>query len=77
MSEVKKDQYITCKEPGCNTMFKFTVGEQVFYTDKGFNPPKRCPACRAKRKKQRQEQQPESSEHYMSRQTEAPWNRRY
>lgn len=70
-----EDKIIFCIE--CKSPFKFTSGEQDWYAEKKFVIPKRCPACRAKRKKQRQEQQTESSEHYMSRQTKAPWDRKY
>jgi len=77
MTEEKKDQYITCKEANCGTMFKFTVGEQDWYAEKGFVIPKRCKKCRDKRKAEENKRKPESSEHYMSRQTAAPWNRRY
>ena len=39
----------------CNSELVFTEGEQAFYAEKGFtNEPQRCPACRAARKAQRQ-----------------------
>ena len=45
------DKNITCKD--CGQEFVFTVGEQEFYKEKGFeNDPVRCPACR-KAKKER------------------------
>lgn len=48
-----QDQTVTCAD--CATQFVFTAGEQAFYAEKGFTePPKRCPACRAARKSQRQ-----------------------
>jgi len=34
----------------CGTEFVFTAGEQTFYADKGYNEPKRCSSCRAKKK---------------------------
>ena len=39
------DKTLTCKD--CGAEFVFTVGEQEFYKEKGFdNEPKRCLACR-------------------------------
>lgn len=50
-----KDKTITCK--GCNEEFVFTVGEQEFYAEKGFqNEPVRCPECRRKRKEEKNSQ---------------------
>ena len=34
----------------CNEEFEYTDGEQEFYIQKGFNVPKRCTECRAKKK---------------------------
>ena len=49
------DRTITCKD--CGADFIFTVGEQEFYTSKGFeNAPIRCPDCRKARKNARQSQ---------------------
>ena len=46
-----EDKKITCKD--CGKEFIFTVGEQEFYKEKGFeNDPVRCPACRKARKQQ-------------------------
>ncbi len=39
---------ITCIE--CGDSFVFTEGEQKYYEEKGFVPPKRCQKCRNKRK---------------------------
>ena len=39
---------LTCEE--CGKDFIFTAGEQEFYEEKGFTPPKRCPDCRAAKK---------------------------
>lgn len=48
MSEYQ-DKTITCMD--CGTDFTFTAREQEFYHEKGFdNEPKRCKACRDKRK---------------------------
>jgi len=47
-----EDITITCRD--CGTEFTFSAGEQAFYAEKGFtNQPARCPACRAARKQQR------------------------
>lgn len=44
-----EDKKITCKD--CNKEFLFTVGEQEFYKEKGFdNEPCRCKSCRKKKK---------------------------
>lgn len=46
-----EDKKIICKD--CGSEFVFTVGEQEFYKEKGFeNDPVRCPACRRARKQQ-------------------------
>ena len=49
-----QDKVITCKD--CGQEFKFTVGEQECYKEKGFeNDPVRCQACRrAKKERNRQ-----------------------
>ena len=45
------DRTLVCKD--CGKEFIFTVGEQEFYKEKGFeNDPVRCPDCRRARKKQ-------------------------
>lgn len=47
-----EDKTLTCKD--CGQEFTFTVGEQEFFKEKGFeNDPVRCPACRKARKQQR------------------------
>lgn len=49
------DKTITCKD--CGNEFVFSVGEQEFYKEKGFeNDPVRCPDCRRARKQRRQQQ---------------------
>lgn len=40
-------QCVECKKP-----FLFTAGEQAFYQERGLAAPKRCPACRLKRRNQ-------------------------
>ena len=47
-----EDRTLVCKD--CGKEFIFTVGEQEFYKEKGFdNDPVRCPDCRRARKQQR------------------------
>lgn len=47
-----EDKTIKCQ--GCGAEFVWTVAEQQFYAEKGFdNAPIRCKACRMARKKQR------------------------
>ena len=49
---VLKDKTIVCVD--CGKEFIFTVNEQEFYKEKGFdNEPKRCPDCRRARKNQK------------------------
>jgi predicted N-acetyltransferase YhbS len=46
-----EDRKLTCKD--CGEEFIFTVGEQEFYKEKGFeNDPVRCAECRRSRKQQ-------------------------
>jgi ssDNA-binding Zn-finger/Zn-ribbon topoisomerase 1 len=42
------EKQLVCKD--CGKSFEFTVGEQEFYTEKGFPDPVRCPECRQKKK---------------------------
>ena len=45
------DNTLSCRD--CNNEFIFTVGEQEFYKEKGFeNEPVRCPDCRRAKKAQ-------------------------
>jgi CxxC-x17-CxxC domain-containing protein len=47
-----EDKTLRCEE--CGNEFQFTASEQEFYAEKGFqNEPKRCPDCRAARKRNR------------------------
>lgn len=46
-----QDKELECKE--CGQMFVFTSGEQVFFAEKGFGDPIRCPECRKNRKNNR------------------------
>ena len=53
MSEYQ-DKTITCVD--CGEEFVFTARDQEFYAEKGFNnEPKRCKACRDKKKAERNE----------------------
>ena len=48
-----QDKTIKCVD--CGTEFVFTARDQEFYKEKGFtNEPKRCKACRDKKKAERQ-----------------------
>ncbi|MDE3075189.1 MAG: zinc-ribbon domain containing protein [Chloroflexota bacterium] len=43
------DKTLTCRD--CGQQFVFTVSEQQFFADRGFqNEPSRCPECRAARR---------------------------
>ncbi len=45
------DKTIVCRD--CGSEFVFSVGEQEFYKEKGFdNEPTRCAACRRAKKEQ-------------------------
>lgn len=44
---------VQCAE--CHQEFIFSVGEQQFFAERNFTPPKRCPDCRAARKAKREE----------------------
>ncbi|CCO08103.1 zinc-ribbon domain containing protein [Desulforamulus hydrothermalis] len=47
------DRTLTCRD--CGAEFVFTVREQEFFAEKGFqNDPSRCPSCRAARKQRMQ-----------------------
>lgn len=47
-----QEKTLTCKD--CGAEFAFSVSEQEFYAEKGFqNDPARCPECRSARKRQR------------------------
>jgi CxxC-x17-CxxC domain-containing protein len=45
------DKDLTCGD--CGETFVFTERDQEFFAQKGFQEPKRCPACRRARKGQR------------------------
>lgn len=45
------DKLVICGD--CASEFVWTKGEQEFYAERGFQPPKRCQTCRRNRKEQR------------------------
>jgi CxxC-x17-CxxC domain-containing protein len=49
---IASDKTLICRD--CGREFLFTVGEQEFYTERGFVAPSRCPNCRANRRMERQ-----------------------
>jgi len=47
------DKKKTCRD--CNNEFVFTIGEQDFFRDKGFeHEPTRCAQCRAVRRQEKE-----------------------
>jgi len=48
-----EDKEINC--PDCHQDFTFTEGEQRFYEEREYTPPKRCKPCRDQRKAQRED----------------------
>ena len=46
-----EDMEIVCAD--CNKPFVFEAGEQQFYAERDFTPPKRCKPCRDERKARR------------------------
>lgn len=46
-----EDKSVECCD--CGETFVWTMKEQEFYKSKNFSPPKRCKACRQKKKEQR------------------------
>ena len=56
-----EDKDLVCKD--CGATFIFTIGEQEFYAEKGFeNEPQRCRECRNVRKTNRNSQEGRSRE---------------
>lgn len=45
------DKILKCEK--CGEDFVFPCGEQKFFEEKGFIPPKKCPKCRGKENVQR------------------------
>ena len=48
-----EEKTLTCAD--CGAEFVFSAEDQEFYASKGYSEPKRCPACRAAKKSQRQQ----------------------
>lgn len=46
-----EDKELQCVE--CSATYVFSAGDQEFFAEKGFTPPKRCPECRSARKANR------------------------
>ena len=49
-----QDKELICIE--CQQPFHFTASEQAFYAEQGYAPPKRCPNCRAERRRLQEQQ---------------------
>jgi len=50
-----QDRTLTCAD--CGASFTFSAGEQRYFQEKGFtDEPKRCLACRKKKRERREEQ---------------------
>jgi ssDNA-binding Zn-finger/Zn-ribbon topoisomerase 1 len=47
------DKTLKCRD--CGQDFIFTKGEQIFYAEKGFPDPIRCPQCRKAKKDSRRD----------------------
>lgn len=47
-----EDRQLTCGD--CGQQFTWTAEEQSFFSDKGFEPPKRCKDCRQANKARRE-----------------------
>jgi hypothetical protein len=50
-----EDKHIKCVE--CGYEFLFTAGEQAYFSEKKFNEPKRCHACREIKKRNQTKQE--------------------
>ncbi len=46
-----EERTMTCVD--CGAEFAFSADDQEYYATKGYSDPKRCPACRAAKKAQR------------------------
>lgn len=57
--KVYEDQDMVCQD--CKAPFIFTAGEQAFFDDKGFTPPKRCKPCRVFNRAEKDKQRAERS----------------
>ena len=43
-----QDKFLTCVD--CGAQFVFSARDQMFYQERGYQPPRRCKGCRDKRK---------------------------
>lgn len=50
-----QDKTIQCST--CSKDFVFAAGEQLYYKDRDFDLPKRCPSCRTEKRRQSNENQ--------------------
>lgn len=53
-----EDIKIKCSEKECGKEFIFAIHEQKFFEKQGFTAPKRCRACREKRRKEKDTKAP-------------------
>lgn len=51
-----EDKDLNCID--CKATFVFSAGEQKFFQEKGFTPPKRCKSCRAEKREKREKDLP-------------------
>lgn len=56
-----QDKIFICIQ--CDNPFEFTVAEQEHFSSMGFDPPRRCPACR-KNKFKESEDRPRKKDKY-------------
>ena len=54
------DETLRCVD--CDQTFIFPEGDQEFYKDRGFLPPKRCLTCRKKKKARYEERERQQRE---------------
>lgn len=54
-----EDKETACVD--CGRPFVWTAGEQSFYDEKGFTPPKRCKPCRASNRADKEQKRAERS----------------
>jgi hypothetical protein len=57
--ETLQDEQIPCCD--CLEFFVWTCGQQRYFRDKGLHPPKRCPACRQKKREAKEKQNAEQA----------------
>jgi hypothetical protein len=52
-----EDKEMTCQWQGCKEKFIWTAGDQEYYAERGFTPPKYCRTHRAERKRIHEERE--------------------